>query len=479
MYLEIVDNPYGKSKFVNIDRAGLGLYVDLGFDENDCRGLFKSAAGVFFAVFGSNLYKITNPTNYEVLSSGINGSSISQVSFTENISNMILVDGVNMYAYNYASGVFSQVNYPSVATPKQVNFIEGRAICINNGSNDAERNKVYYSNAGLGNEILTWGADDYFVAEQSADAIQTMQVSNGYIWLFGNESYEIHRPTQINPNDPYELIQSTTNTIGCKAPLGSYAIADTVYWVGSSTSGTGMLYRSNGLGSERISNHAIEHNLTSLINSGKSIEDVVVFGYQLNGHTFVVFNFLSLDLTYVYDTTTGEYSKFETYNPITKEGNRWRPLYSIEYKGKVLVGGVDGQVLYLSDDIITDYDDTQSDNTIPMVRERTSMIYDSGGELFNMICDEFVVDMETGVGLVLPEDQGYDPQVMIQVSRDGGYTWGNEQLVGIGKIGEYGKRCVVRGLGMGRNFVVRLRISDPVKCVLIGATAKFRPTRGR
>jgi len=479
MYLEIVDNPYGKAKFINIDRAGIGLFVDLGLDENDCRGLFKSATGSFFAVFGNTLYKITSPTSYEILSIGISGSQISKVSFTENIAYMILADGVQMYAYNHNTGAFTSVDYPIGAQPKQVNFVEGRAIAINSGGNDAERNKVYNSEAGLGGEILDWKVSNYFVAEKSADAIQTMQVSNGFVWLFGNESYEIHRPSKVNDNDPFDLIQSTTSAMGCKAPLGSCVVDDTVYWVGSSSSGTGMLYRSNGLGSDRISNHDIERNLTTLISQGRSIEDAVLFGYQMNGHTFVVFNLLSLNITYVYDTTTGEFYTYETYNRVTKEGDRWKPLYAIEYNGQILVGGVNGQIWNLSDDIITDYDSSQPSNTIPIVRERTSMIYYGGDDYFNMILDEFAIDMETGVGLVLPEDQGFDPKAMIQISRDGGYTWDNEEMVGIGKIGEYTKRCVVRGKGMGRNFVVRFRISDPVRCVLIGATAKFRKTRGR
>ena len=67
--------------------------------------------------------------------------------------------------------------------------------------------------------------------------------------------------------------------------------------------------------------------------------------------------------------------------------------------------------------------------------------------------------------------QGQNPQVMLQVSRDGGFTWGTEMWTSFGAQGEFLRRAEWRRLGVSRNYVFKFRISDPVKVVLIGAAA--------
>ena len=65
----------------------------------------------------------------------------------------------------------------------------------------------------------------------------------------------------------------------------------------------------------------------------------------------------------------------------------------------------------------------------------------------------------------------YNPQAMLQVSRDGGFTYGNEMWTSFGQIGQYLRRAEWRRLGVSRNFVFKFRITDPVKVVLMSAAA--------
>ena len=69
---------------------------------------------------------------------------------------------------------------------------------------------------------------------------------------------------------------------------------------------------------------------------------------------------------------------------------------------------------------------------------------------------------------------------MLRWSDDGGHTWSNEHWVGIGKIGEYGRRAIWRRLGMTlklRDRVYELSGSDPVKIAIMGAELFASPTR--
>jgi hypothetical protein len=71
------------------------------------------------------------------------------------------------------------------------------------------------------------------------------------------------------------------------------------------------------------------------------------------------------------------------------------------------------------------------------------------------------VDLQAGVGLVT--GQGSDPQLMVEISRDGGRSYGPEQWIDIGAIGEYLTRVEVRRCGSAEDFVFRFSMTDPVK----------------
>jgi hypothetical protein len=60
---------------------------------------------------------------------------------------------------------------------------------------------------------------------------------------------------------------------------------------------------------------------------------------------------------------------------------------------------------------------------------------------------------------------------MLQVSRDGGFTYSNEMWTTFGQAGEYLKRAEWRRLGVSRNYVFKFRITDPVKVVMMSAAA--------
>ncbi len=76
---------------------------------------------------------------------------------------------------------------------------------------------------------------------------------------------------------------------------------------------------------------------------------------------------------------------------------------------------------------------------------------------------EFVI--QGGVGLTT--GLGSDPVIMMRISRDGGFTWGNELQMGLGKQGAYNYRAYLQRLGRGRQFVVEVTCTDPVKVVLL------------
>ena len=97
-------------------------------------------------------------------------------------------------------------------------------------------------------------------------------------------------------------------------------------------------------------------------------------------------------------------------------------------------------------------------------------------EVFLAAEDDSILDTEIGQDLISGYTTEnvpmiYNPQAMLQVSRDGGYTYGNEMWTSFGQAGEYLKRAEWRRLGVSRNYVFKFRITDPVKVVMMSAAA--------
>jgi hypothetical protein len=64
------------------------------------------------------------------------------------------------------------------------------------------------------------------------------------------------------------------------------------------------------------------------------------------------------------------------------------------------------------------------------------------------------------------------PQAMLRWSNDGGSTWSREYWVTIGQQGKYKNRAIWRRLGMARDRVFEVSVTDPVNAVIVSANLK-------
>jgi hypothetical protein len=135
------------------------------------------------------------------------------------------------------------------------------------------------------------------------------------------------------------------------------------------------------------------------------------------------------------------------------------------------------QVQHLNDSYVTDYENglvykldsnTYTDNGSTIVRQMIGRHQATGD--YSKI-GRMWLEMESGTGLV--SGQGSDPQVMLQISRDGGHTWGAELWRSFGQIAKFRARALWLGLGRSRDWTMKLRITDPVKVVLVACWAGY------
>jgi len=69
----------------------------------------------------------------------------------------------------------------------------------------------------------------------------------------------------------------------------------------------------------------------------------------------------------------------------------------------------------------------------------------------------------------IQDEQGRNPQVMLDWSDDNAKTWSNQRTASFGLVGQYRQRVKFFKLGQARDRIYRVSISDPVKRVIIGA----------
>ncbi len=155
----------------------------------------------------------------------------------------------------------------------------------------------------------------------------------------------------------------------------------------------------------------------------------------------------------MYDLSTQSWHERAYRDPTTGDLERHRANCYAYFAGLHIVGDYENGKLYALND------DTYTDDGDYIYRERAFPV--PPGNIFKA---ELIA--ETGVGLT--SGQGSDPQVWLQVSRNGGRTFGYERYQSLGLLGQYNWRPVWRRIGDGRNNVLRVAMTDPVKVAWLG-----------
>jgi hypothetical protein len=104
----------------------------------------------------------------------------------------------------------------------------------------------------------------------------------------------------------------------------------------------------------------------------------------------------------------------------------------------------------------------------PLVRQRVTPVLRQEQEWLTV--QRLRVMMETGSGLSHGPIEGVNPQVSLEVSRDGGHVWENARFASAHRQGGYGETVEWRRLGRARQWTFRVSVSDPVPVAFIGAS---------
>ena len=307
------------------------------------------------------------------------------------------------------------------------------------------------------------GSTSFSSKDGSPDDLVALIVDHREVYLMGEASSEVWTDVGAVPF-PFQRIPGTNTQHGIAAKFSLARFGDSFCYVSRNNRGQAQIMQMKGYVPTRISNHAVENSIAN-----QYVDNATAWTYQLEGHEVYVVTFPSLELTWAYDLASGMWHKW-LYTENNGTYTRHRGNCCAVFQGLVLVGDYeDGSIYQIDKNNYTD-----NGQHIRRLRRAPHLVSDFQRQYF----DELQIQFQPGVGLTgitTPLNDavvGADPQAMLRWSNDGGSTYSNEHWTTIGKIGKYKNRAIWRRLGMARDRVFEVVVSDPINAVIVSANLK-------
>ena len=454
LYVEQVESGTGKNKAVFYGTPGLQVFATIS---GPVRGLW-AGQGRLFAVGGSTLYEISAGGSATAFGGTIANDGFPAYMFPN--GNQLFIVAGNA-GYIHAGG--DVVPAPVPADPVSPDGTPGAAVGLARAGCFIDSyfiaSKPYHTHFFISrhyngldwreptdDESEVWESTEYGTKEGFPDAIEFLLADHRDLWLFGSQTIEVWRNTG-NPDFPFERDPGALIQQGTIAPFTCCSAAFGVCWLGGDYRGGPVMYRAQGFQPERISNHAVEAKWRAY----STVYDANAFTFTQSGHTFLQLNFPTANKSWRWDANTA------MWHEVSSGGTdqRHRAMCHAFQFGRNLVGD------YSSGNIYTMSPDIYTDNGAPITRVRTAphIAEEDHPEFFHA----FELDLEVNGSL---------PEVTMDYSDDGGYTWVTPKTITPSLNGRNG-RVIYRRLGRSRDRIFRITIDDPVKIALVDAYLKM------
>ncbi len=357
-------------------------------------------------------------------------------------------------AYNYDLAtntltLISDIDYPGMDT---CDYMDGYLLLSRNG-------RAYFNS--VLNDFTSWVGTDVFTPSFKADSEIAVAVLKEEVYNFGSQSIEVY----LNDGtSPFSRRSGSTMLIGLAAVNSLVTFNDGFLFLGKNDRGQFAVYTVQpNYTIEQISNFAVNWSLN---NTTGSVKDAYAFiQYTKDGHIWYHITLPSLKTTYVYDVMTKEWFERQSLQPFQdSDGSdvyrEFRCKYYVNFNGKNLFFDMySGKIFLESYSVATE-------DGLTIKRQRVSQVFSqeeayTGASTLQIDCN--VGEAATNTG------QGVDPVLMLEISRDGGRTFGAARNINLGALGKYVSRAKINKLGTARNWVLRLTLTDPIDLMIQSA----------
>lgn len=487
-----------------------------------CRGAYVSSVGLAsqnqqenaFVVFGAKLFRLDSIGNCTQIGSVASGSSRVNFAETGGVNPYLLIaDGSNLWAYNLLDGG----DLRRITLPDRVNGeggpINPSHVAVVAGSvviNDRQSGFLYYTvpyplnsdtrevfqtqevdgktqpiyNPNNPYEIMkqevdafdwmfydSYGVQQFFNAESSSDNVRAIEAIGPNLYLFGYKTIEIWQRGASEESTWTRQSYTTNSSNGLQAPNSIAICGSNLYYLGSGESYAKGVLMVSGQQYTKISEDWLDDKLLQ-----ETGETAYAFAYAQGNHNFYVLQLQTLKETWVYDTETKEWHQRVSRVLDTGEETQWRASDIIWFKGQFTVFCNDGcQYRHSEDYWYEDYGQRRDGDGVarlPMIRHRQGAVIVNEERPF--IFNELAIECNVGCWA----DYSLQPDLLLEVSRDGGMTFGHTRSAKMGRTGQYSHRVRFHVLGYNRLCVLKVTYSHPTSLELTACSERVSPTTG-
>lgn len=387
--------------------------------DSEVRGIYSTVDRLFVAK-DDDLLEI-NTSGVTVNSWNLNTTS-GLVSMKHNATQLAVVDGDNLYVINLTTSTMTAVTVGWMGSD-WVDYMDGYFIFVRPGTE-----QFYISAIDDGTSL---DALDFSSGDRQPDKIITHRVFKGELYLFGERSVE----PWVNSGGsdfPFARYNATPIEVGISGHRAVSVTIDALVWLGHD----GYVYAMAGYQPRRISTQAVEEVLAEA-----DLSTAVMWTYRSPGCELIGIEVDGLDTTWVYDMATRQWHEQEIIESSarTKLGIHSTALHQGEH-----------YCAFMSDLLIRD----PAIHTFAgraMVKQRTwpHLVRPS---LEPISFRSIELACSTGSG----------GNCFLQISNDGGFTWGPALIKSLGAVGRWMQRVRWHFLGTSRDRVFRIGCSDNV-----------------
>lgn len=485
-------------------------YLDSFGDKLKCDGLFVPSTGLKAQGYDPSLFYAYNGQIWRVDTAYQNGSYGKEVIGTYAIGNtvcfaesggekaiLLWVDGSDIHGYNLKTGTKVDITLPK-RIDSDNEFVQPTHIAVVDGSiviNDKNSSFVYYSiryplntdersvfdiqngqvqyegdkitvkmkpvNSGEYCFLDDYGVQKYFNGSTSSDKCIALSSVGPLLTLFGPSSIEFW---QKGNSEAYQTWQRTSYTInkeqGLEAPYSLATVNHHQFCIGTGKANAKCILMITDTNVQKISPLWLDRVL-----SDSNVKSVRGWSYSKNNHSFYLFSIGTQ--CYAYDVSASQWHIRQSRNYYTGAVKNYMPQFAAWWNNKIVTGSCESGHIYELDENYF-YEDFDNEHKLPLLRIRQTPVITSSYKPF--VLYELTAECNTGA----MNTYGAPAKALLQVSRDGGYTFGNVIEASCGRRGQYTARLKWLNLGMNRQCVIRISYSEPTDFVISDSSIRFQ-----
>lgn len=482
---------------------GIKYLMKLG-DSGQVDGMYVPSTGLktmnftpsLFVAYSGNVYRIDNAYNVEIVGQYNSGNKVEFAESGGERAVLLWVDGVSIYGYDIKEGESVSITLPKRITESL--YVKPTHIAVVSGSiviNDLGSGYVYYSipyplsqkqrnvfdivdgqvqyesdeitvktkqvDSGEYCFLDNYGVQKYFNAESSSDKVTAVYSVGSLLTLYGPSSIEFWQRGDAESSQTWQRTSYTINKEqGLEAKYSLASVNQTQFCIGTGKANAKCILMIDGTKVSKIS----EEWLDRILNENE-ISNTRAWTYSKNNHSFYLFTIGNE--TYCYDIMTGEWHIRSSRNFYTSKNKPYMPLYAVWFNNKIITGCCENGNLYILDDNYYREDFNDKDS-LPLYRVRQTPVITANYRPFTI----FELSLECNAGSM--EYYDHDAKALLQISNDGGNTFGNVIESSLGRRGEYWARLRWLNLGMVRQCVLKVMFSEDSDFVISDSSIRYQ-----